>query len=94
MISFANILNRASEGLAEHKKNIIVSAVILGAAGLFFGFGTKFTYDNGTTGVLPSYISLCLYALSFVCLFAVCINAFGDTLCDTYGSTSAVEGYF
>lgn len=96
MISFSNILNGASEGLAKHKKNRIVSAVILGAAGLLFGFGTDFTYENGTVDVVPSYISLWLYIVSFVCLFTACMNAFGDMHGRTeYADrTSAAERYF
>ena len=96
MISFSNILNEASEGLAKHKKNRIVSAVILGAAGLLFGFGTDFTYENGTVDVVPSYISLLLYAVSFVCLFTACINAFGDMhgRAEFTDRTSAAEKYF
>lgn len=74
MISFEKIKYGASAELIAHKKNRIVSIILLGFAGLFYGFGTSVR----RYGVHPSGIAIFIYAVSLVCLFSACINVFKD----------------
>lgn len=67
MISFEKIKYGASAELIAHKKNRTVSIILLGFAGLFYGFGT-----------FPSGIAIFIYAVSLICLFSACINVFKD----------------
>ncbi|MBD5144881.1 MAG: hypothetical protein HDT21_03045 [Ruminococcus sp.] len=73
MISFEKIKCGASAELIAHKKNRIVSIILLGFAGLFYGFGTSMKRYGD-----PSGIAVFIYAVSLVCLFSACINAFKD----------------
>lgn len=73
MISTEKIKYGASAELIAHKKNRIVSAILLGFAGLFYGLGTTEHY-----GVNPSGISLFIYFVSLICLFSACVNVFKD----------------
>lgn len=74
MISFEKIKYGASAELIAHKKNRTVSIILLGFAGLFYGFGTSVRYH----GVDPSGIAIFIYAVSLICLFSACINVFKD----------------
>lgn len=74
MISFEKIKRGASAELIAHKKNRIVSIILLGFAGLFYGFGTSMR----GYGADPSGIAIFIYAVSLICLFSACINVFKD----------------
>lgn len=73
MISFEKIKRGASAELIAHKKNRIVSIILLGFAGLFYGFGTSV---RGSAD--PSGIAIFIYEVSLICLFSACINVFRD----------------
>lgn len=73
MISFKKIKDGASAELIAHKKNRIVSVILLGFAGLFYGFGTTARYS-----VYPSGIAIFIYVVSLICLFNAGINVFKD----------------
>lgn len=74
MISFTKIRNGASSELIAHKKNRVVSIILLAFGGLFYGFG----FTASGRYIYPSGISLFIYAVSLVCLFNACVNVFKD----------------
>lgn len=84
MLSYAKIRNGAKSELIAHKKNRIVSIILLGFAGLFYGFGMNaYAYYtmNSTdiqSSVYPHWAALLIYVISLICLFNACIGVFKD----------------
>lgn len=84
MLSYAKIRNGARSELIAHKKNRIVSIILLGFAGLFYGFGMNayaYYVTNSTdihSSVYPHWAALLIYVISLICLFTACIGVFKD----------------
>lgn len=83
MISYAKIRNGARSELIAHKKNRIVSVILLGCAGLFYGFGMDaevYHYADGSLRqyIYPHWAGLLIYVISLICLFTACIGIFKD----------------
>ena len=73
MVSFKKIRNGALSELIAHKKNRVVSILLLAFAGLFYGFRTTAGRD-----VYPSGMAIFLYGAALICLFSACVNVFKD----------------
>ncbi len=74
MISSSRIYKGSSAELITHKKTRVISVILLGFAGLIYGFSTSSRGDNTD----PSPLGIFIYFTSLIPLFSCCIAVFRD----------------